>query len=153
MNTKDIKSLAKILDEYELTSIEWKDETHSIILKKGTARQTSSFKKPAGKDDKTDIRDMKDKNEANPFNDETEDFNDVVEVKSPFVGIFYSSVSIDSLPFVSIGSEVKKGDVICIVESMKLMNEITAEEDGKVIDICVKNGEIVEFGQVLYKLI
>jgi acetyl-CoA carboxylase biotin carboxyl carrier protein len=82
-----------------------------------------------------------------------EDFNDVIEVKSPFVGVFYSTASPDNLPFVSIGSEVKEGDVMCIVESMKIMNEIVAPKDGKVIDICVKNKDIVEFGQVLYKLI
>ena len=51
-----------------------------------------------------------------------------------------------------VGSRVKKGDVVCIVEAMKLMNEITAEFDGEVVDICVRNGEVVEFGQTLFKL-
>ncbi|MDR0490721.1 MAG: acetyl-CoA carboxylase, biotin carboxyl carrier protein, partial [Oscillospiraceae bacterium] len=58
----------------------------------------------------------------------------------------------DSEAFVSIGSKVKKGDVLCIIEAMKLMNEITAEQDGEIVDICAKNGDIAEFGQVLFKM-
>ena len=58
----------------------------------------------------------------------------------------------DAKPFVEVGSKVKKGDVVCIVEAMKLMNEITAEFDGEVVDICVHNGDVVEYGQTLFKL-
>ncbi len=70
-------------------------------------------------------------------------------ITSPMVGTFYSASSPDAAPFVEIGSEVKVGDVVCIIEAMKLMNEIKAEEAGKVTKICVKNGDPVEFGQVL----
>jgi len=80
------------------------------------------------------------------------DFNNLVEVKSPLVGVYYSAASPDAENFVSIGSKVKKGDVLCIIETMKLMNEITAEQDGEIVDICVKNGDIAEFGQVLFKM-
>jgi acetyl-CoA carboxylase biotin carboxyl carrier protein len=80
------------------------------------------------------------------------DFNSLIEVKSPLVGVYYSAASPDAENFVSIGSKVKKGDVLCIIETMKLMNEITAEQDGEIVDICVKNGEIAEFGQVLFKM-
>jgi len=83
---------------------------------------------------------------------EVVDFNRITEVKSPIVGVFYAAPSPDVEPFVTIGSKVKKGDVLCIVEAMKLMNEITAECDGEIVDICVKNGEITEFGQVLFKI-
>ena len=55
-------------------------------------------------------------------------------------------------PFAGVGSRVKKGDVLCVVEAMKLMNEITADADGEVIDVCVQNGQVVEFGQILFKL-
>lgn len=51
------------------------------------------------------------------------------------------------------GSKVKKGDVLCIIEAMKLMNEITAEEDGEIIDICATNGSVVEYGQILFKML
>ena len=77
---------------------------------------------------------------------------DFIEVKSPLVGVYYAAPSPDAETFVSIGSKVKKGDVLCIIETMKLMNEITAEHDGEIIDICIKNGDIAEFGQVLFKI-
>ena len=75
-----------------------------------------------------------------------------VEVKSPIVGVFYSAHSPDAEPFVSIGAPVKKGDVLCIIETMKLLNEITADRDGMIADVCLKNGDVVEYGQVLFKL-
>lgn len=71
-------------------------------------------------------------------------------VKSPMVGTFYSASSPDDDPFVSAGTNVKKGDVICIVEAMKLMNEIEAEYDGTVEEVLVKNAEPLEYGQPLF---
>ena len=80
------------------------------------------------------------------------DFNDIIEVKSPLVGVFYASPAPDAEPFVKVGDKVKKGDVLCIVEAMKLMNEITASHDGEIVDVCIQNGSVVEFGQTLFKL-
>jgi acetyl-CoA carboxylase biotin carboxyl carrier protein len=74
------------------------------------------------------------------------------EVTSPLVGVYYSAASPDSEPFISIGKKVKKGDVLCIIEAMKLMNDVISEHDGEIVDICIKNGDIAEFGQVLFKL-
>ena len=65
------------------------------------------------------------------------------------VGTFYKAPSPDSEPFVSVGSTVSSGDVVCIVEAMKMMNEIESEVSGKVVEICVEDGQPVEFGQVL----
>lgn len=70
-------------------------------------------------------------------------------ITSPMVGTFYRSASPDAKPFVEVGQEIKKGDVVCIVEAMKLMNEIESEYSGKIVDICVEEGQPVEFGQVL----
>ena len=84
--------------------------------------------------------------------DNSVDFNRLKEVKSPLVGVYYASPSPDAETFVSIGSKVKTGDVLCIIETMKLMNEITAEQDGEIVDICIKNGDIAEYGQVLFKM-
>lgn len=67
--------------------------------------------------------------------------------KSPIVGTFYAASAPDKEPFVTVGKEVHKGDVIYIIESMKVMSEITSEFDGKVKEICVNNGDAVEFGQ------
>jgi acetyl-CoA carboxylase biotin carboxyl carrier protein len=73
-------------------------------------------------------------------------------INSPFVGTFYRSPSPDAGVFVEVGQKVKKGQVVCIVEAMKLMNEIEAEADGKVAEILAKNGEHVEYGQGLIRL-
>ena len=84
--------------------------------------------------------------------DQSVDFNNLIEIRSPLVGVYYASPSPDAEPFVSIGSKVRKGDVLCIIETMKLMNEIVAEQDGEIVDICMKNGDIAEFGQALFKM-
>ncbi|MEY2667588.1 MAG: hypothetical protein RJA59_226 [Pseudomonadota bacterium] len=73
-------------------------------------------------------------------------------VSSPFVGTFYRAPSPDSPPFVDVGSTVKKGQVLCIVEAMKLMNEIEAEVDGKIAEIFVLNATPVEFGEKLFRI-
>jgi acetyl-CoA carboxylase biotin carboxyl carrier protein len=73
-------------------------------------------------------------------------------INSPFVGTFYRAPSPDAGPFAEVGQRVKKGQVVCIVEAMKLMNEIEAEADGKVAEILAKNGEHVEYGQGLIRL-
>ena len=70
-------------------------------------------------------------------------------IVSPMVGTFYSAPSSGGAPFVEIGSVVNNGDIVCVIEAMKLMNEIKSDYSGKVIKICVNNGEPVEYGQVL----
>ena len=74
-------------------------------------------------------------------------------VKSPMVGTFYSKSSPTSNPYVEIGSEVKKGTVLCIIEAMKLMNEIESEFNGKIAEVLVKDGEAVEYGQPLFRIV
>jgi len=73
-------------------------------------------------------------------------------VTSPFVGTFYSAPSPEAAVFVSVGANVRKGQVVCIVEAMKLMNEIESETDGMIAEILVKNGEHVEYGQRLFRI-
>ena len=73
-----------------------------------------------------------------------------ITVKSPMVGTFYSKSSPSSEPFVKIGSKVKKGDTLCIIEAMKLMNEIESEYDGEIIEILVKDEEMVDYGKPLF---
>ena len=73
-------------------------------------------------------------------------------IKSPMVGTFYASSSPTAEPFVKIGDKIKKGQVVCIVEAMKLMNEIESEFDGEIVEICVKNEDMVEYGTPLFKI-
>ena len=74
------------------------------------------------------------------------------EIKSPMVGTFYASSSPNAEPFVKVGDKVKKGQVVCIVEAMKLMNEIESEFDGEVIEVCKNNEDMVEYGTTLFKI-
>jgi acetyl-CoA carboxylase biotin carboxyl carrier protein len=73
-------------------------------------------------------------------------------VKSPIVGTFYRSSEPDAASFVDVGSTVKKGDVLCIIEAMKLMNEIDSEYDGEVVNIYVQNGQAVQYGERLFAI-
>ncbi len=73
-------------------------------------------------------------------------------VEAPMVGVFYVAPAPGAEPFVKIGSKVSKGDTLCIVEAMKCMNEIQAEVDGTIVDICTKDGELVEYGRCLMKI-
>ena len=73
-------------------------------------------------------------------------------VKSPMVGTFYSKPSPDKDAFVKVGDNIKKGQVVCIVEAMKLMNEIESEFDGEIVEVCVNDGDIVEYGMPLFKI-
>ena len=108
---------------------------------------------------------MEKKVSAMPFNEQVKVIEDIEEntvkeeikcgniVKSPMVGTFYSKSSPTSNPYVEIGTEVKKGTVLCIVEAMKLMNEIESEFNGKIEEILVKDGEAVEYGQPLFRIV
>ncbi len=73
-------------------------------------------------------------------------------VTSPMVGVFYCAPSENAEPYVRVGDRVKKGDVLCIIEAMKLMNEITAECDGTIEEICVSNGQVVDFGHIMFRI-
>lgn len=81
------------------------------------------------------------------------DYNRYRDVKSPMVGIFHTSPKPGAEPYVRVGSRVRKGDILCIIEAMKLMNDITAEDEGEVVEILAEDGMLVEFGQVLFKIL
>lgn len=74
------------------------------------------------------------------------------EVKSPMVGTFYASPSPDSEVFVKLGDRVTKGQTLCIVEAMKLMNELPSDVDGEIVEICVSDSEAISFGQTIFKI-
>lgn len=84
--------------------------------------------------------------------EERQETSGLVSVSSPMVGIFYSAPAENEDPFVSAGDQVKKGDTLCIIESMKLMNEIMADLDGTVEKICLTNGQVVEYGTEIMRI-
>lgn len=141
IDTNYIEKLAKILSENNLTEITLEDENCAVSLRKeitgvvqtvaaAPAVQAAPSPAPAAAP-------------AAPKADNRK------TITSPMVGTFYTSPSPDAKPFVQVGDTVKEGDVVCIVEAMKLMNEIDSEVSGKIVEICVENGQPVEFGQVL----
>ncbi|MGE4484552.1 MAG: acetyl-CoA carboxylase biotin carboxyl carrier protein [Oscillospiraceae bacterium] len=145
MGIDTVKALAEILNKSGLTSLEYCEGDTKIRLEKtGSAVPAISAR--------TEVPAKSENPSAGDPGVSAVDFNNLIEVKSPLVGVFYSSASPESAPFVSIGSKVKKGDVLCVIEAMKLMNELTAEAEGEIVDICIKNGEIAEYGQVLFKM-
>ena len=75
-----------------------------------------------------------------------------VEVTAPMVGVFYAAPAPGDEPFVCVGSKVKAGETLCIIEAMKVLNEVTAEADGEVLEICVADGDLVEFGSCLMRI-
>jgi acetyl-CoA carboxylase biotin carboxyl carrier protein len=90
--------------------------------------------------------------QAQPAAVKTEQVSGLIDVRSPIVGSFYQAASPDSPPFVAINDTVKKGDVLCIIEAMKLMNEIEAEISGTIVEILVENGQAVEYDQPLFRI-
>ena len=74
------------------------------------------------------------------------------EISSPMVGTFYRRPAVDAEPYVNLGDPIKKGDVLCIIEAMKLMNEIESDFSGKIVEICLEDGQMVEYGEVLFRI-
>lgn len=79
--------------------------------------------------------------------------SNTISVEAPMVGVFYAAPSPGADPFVSVGSTVHVGDTLCIIEAMKLMNEVVAEVDGTIAEICVQDGDLVEFGSCIMKIV
>ena len=152
MNLRQIRELVRLLESSGLSVLEIEEADLRVRLEKG---QTAGFAQPvpaALPQAVPAALPVETAPAPAPVADGTVDFNRLKEVKSPLVGIFYAAPSPGAEPFAGVGSKVKKGDVLCVVEAMKLMNEITADADGEVIDVCVQNGQVVEFGQILFKL-
>jgi len=161
MNLENVKALADVLNAKGLSAIEVGEGDNRIRIEREVSA-VSMLTQPVGFSTQAPtpmpttapagISEASSSESTSTEADQSVDFNKLTEVKSPLVGVYYSAPSPDSENFVSIGSKVKKGDVLCIIETMKLMNEIQAEQDGEIVDICVKNGDIAEFGQVLFKM-
>ena len=137
MNESDIRKYANLMSELGLTGLEVTENDRVVRLERNPAPQTAA---PVQTVQVGDVP----QSAAN---------EDLIEISSPMVGVFYAAPAEDADPYVQVGDRVKKGQTLCIVEAMKLMNEITAEEDGEIIDICATNGSVVEYGQILFKML
>lgn len=143
--TDYIEKLAKIIADNGLTEISLEDGGQAITIRKDlpeviTAPVTAPIATPAP------VATTASSPVSAPA---TQEAPKGKAITSPMVGTFYSASSPDAEPFVEIGKTISEGDVVCIIEAMKLMNEIKSEHTGKVTQICVQNGDPIEFGQVL----
>jgi len=138
---ESVRALARIANEFDLEEIEVNGAGHLRVRRgSGVLEATTASAPMARPIALTPPVEAKPAEGAGTF------------VSSPFVGTFYGAPSPEAPAFVEIGQTVRKGQVVCIVEAMKLMNEIEAESDGKVAEILVKNGEHVEYGQHLIRV-
>ena len=147
MDIRKVKKLIEMLENSNLEEIEIQEGEESVRLVKSHGNhqnfQPQSIIVPQ-------------ESQPQSVTEETESFEEDKEnsnsINSPMVGTFYASASPGAKPFISVGDLVKEGDVVCIVEAMKMMNEIKSEFSGTVLSVKVENAEPVEYGQILFEL-
>ena len=152
MDIAKIKELAQLLNDAGLSALELKEGDATLRLESARFTPTPAAPAPVVQAAPAAAPQAAVTVSAASVPDGGVDFNALSEFKSPMVGVFYAAPGPDQAPFVEVGKRVKKGDVLCIIEAMKLMNEITAEQDGEIVDICVSDGDVVEYGQTLFKI-
>ncbi len=139
MELEDLKDLIELLKETDITELQIEKDGTKVKIKR--EKILSSIEMPVHK--------------SNVFHEKIvaeteEDAQRLVTVTSPIVGTFYRSPTPEAAPFVEVGIKVNKGQVLCIVEAMKLMNEIESDVDGIVVKVLVENGQPVEYGEPLF---
>lgn len=137
MKETDIRKYAQLMKELDLTGLEITENDQKVRLERTApvaGVQPVSVEVPTA---------------STPAKAENGDY---ISVKSPIVGLFYAAPAENADPYVSLGDRVEKGQTLCIVEAMKLMNELNAECDGVIEKICVTNGQMVEYGTELFRI-
>ena len=146
MDIEKIRAIIEALERTDITKFEYQDDDERLVIRRGrgavTATVTPIAAAPAPVAAAAPAPAAKAEAEQKPGH----------IVTSPFVGTFYRAPSPESPPYVDVGQMVQKGQTLCIVEAMKLMNEIEAEVSGRIAEIFVENGEPVEFGQPLFRI-
>ena len=137
MDELEIRKYARLMEELNLTGLEFPTKGGKIRLERAAAPvQTVAVPSPAPQAERAPAPEPE----------------GMITVTSPMVGVFYAAPSEDAAPYVQVGDTVKKGDVLCIIEAMKLLNEIAAEHDGIVTEVCADNAQTVDYGAPLFKL-
>lgn len=143
MNTTEMKKYAALMQEMDLTGLE-------IDEQRGVYRLEREGKR--GRKKEAESESAESNETAERENSSVEDSTGGKILASPMVGVFYAAPTETADPFVQLGDHVKKGDVLCIIEAMKLMNEVTAETDGEIVELCAANGQFVEYGSPLFRI-
>ena len=145
MDISEIRKLIRLIQDTDVTEIEVSDGSHTVRLsRQSTSAPVQLVQQPQAAPAAPMVGAPAAAPAAAPAHDEAH------LLKSPMVGTFYRSASPDAEPFASEGKKIKKGDTLCIIEAMKLMNEIEAEYDGVVEEVLVENATPVEYGQPLF---
>jgi len=150
-----IKKLIEIMKDNDLVEVEIKHGDDKILLKRSQGQSTTVTAVPmiaANNSIVPVVSGAEQQSAGQSRASGTTKEDGLIEIKSPIVGTFYSTPSPDSEAFVEVGSDVNPQTVVCIVEAMKVMNEIKAETSGTIAEILVANGQAVEYGQVLFKV-
>jgi len=153
LSIEEIKDLIRTLDESSLDELIYQNDTNKLKLKKNAqpfnkrdAVANTSGPEPSVVSDVV----LEEAVQTNKEEIETNAPNYDYEITSPMVGTFYLASSPDSDPYVTVGEQISEGKVICMIEAMKLFNEIESDVDGEIVEILAKNGELVEYGQPLF---
>ncbi len=137
MKESDIRKYAGLMQELGLTGLEITDDKKVVRLERNIAAPSRT---------EQIINVESNATAPQPVSD------DYISVKSPIVGVFYAAPAENAEPFVSVGDRVEKGTTLCIIEAMKLMNEIPADASGTISQVCVTNGQVVEYGTELFRI-
>lgn len=153
MDINYLKKLIKMLDESGLSELDIEEEGKKLHLAKPRPKisalyNSTGFPIQSGSDNVPNLNKAIVKEEKKE--EELVVSDKIVEIKSPMVGTFYRAPSPEANNYVEIGSNIKEGDIICIIEAMKLMNEIESDISGKIVKILVENGQAVEYDQPLF---
>ena len=152
MDLRKIKKLMELLEESGIAEIEVKEGEESIKLSRNTQAVQNIINPAETNQIITAADNVRDTTLSDDKKDKSKELPDGDIITSPMVGTFYRAASPDSKPFVEKGQKVSKGDTLCILEAMKMMNQVQAESDGKIVEILVDNAEPVEFDQPLFVL-
>jgi len=154
MDLNQIKQILDLVREHELSEFEIEHDGLRLKIRKDAngAHVVSHLAPPAPVMMAAAVSPAAAQPAPAPAGDAADAEVELAVVKSPIVGTFYRSSEPGSAPFVEIGSTVKKGDVLCIIEAMKLMNEIDSEYDGEIVNVYVENGQPVQYGERLFAI-
>jgi acetyl-CoA carboxylase biotin carboxyl carrier protein len=151
MNIDEIKEIIAILENTGITEFEWEESGVKVRIKKGKeewALSTGTHESHIGRPAAEELKPAPEG--ARPEEVKRSPHQKVI--KAPIVGTFYRAPSPDSDPYVEVGSVVKKGQIVCVIEAMKLMNEIESDVDGKIVEILGENAHPVEYGGPLFSV-
>lgn len=153
MTNEQLKIFADMFKDLGLTQLKVNDKDFELILKKEVKVVTASVENvPVVSSNQVVTATNENTVEDVTDTDTTETNSSLNDVKAPLVGVFYAAPSPEEDAYVKVGDRVNKGDVLCAIEAMKMFNEIKAETAGTIAEICVDNGNVVEYGQTLFKI-